>query len=349
MRWVNQGRYTSFPPRVPHQDPVAAEHINSLQRVSQWLQDHAFATEDIVFAQRMIQRFSSFARHNVLRIELFDTESRIDWRRSVGVRFDAKERALVLDEAATIGIAYLPPYQSPKYAALKDLMVVAEGRIPAGTFLRFEVSANGTDFVPLPMTATPGPYGTTYVLHEPVDPPTGTALWLRVVFERAIHADVPRLDRLAYSLFDPSYHQEIRIPVEEGEPVRPIISHDELIDVRPDSHHPWPIRLDQDVVGILPPEHLPPELFDQVPEGDTVLYRDAQGRLVRVDTPADRTTLLYDSDTGRLAQVVTATGTTATVEDLFYDDQGLLVKVSLRRVPLDELDPIQTGEAGTSA
>lgn len=341
-----QGRYVSFLPKQPYIDPVAAEHVNRLQRLAERLQRQVFSAQDELFVSRMLWALAAHPQLNVLVLDVFSDTRRVDTARSIGVTFSEAEKGWTLEGSLREGWLYLAPYRSPKAAVLRSLWVMAEGYIPPGAVIAVELSIDAQVYRPLPLQSEDGPQGTMLFTPEPIDPPSSNVVWLRVHLSRVERGTSPRLDRLAFALFDQAHEPQWIFPVEVEEPAKPVYSHDELLDVRPDSHHPWPVRLEQDVTGVLGREHLPPELFALPPDGSTLLFRDSLGRLVKVQSPDDETNLIYDAETGRLATVVTFDGAVAFIERLFYDEAGLLVRSERTHLPADQVDLAALGNGG---
>lgn len=349
---MRERRYVPFLNKRDHIDPVAAEHVNRLQRVSEDLQRESFRTADEAFLRRALDFLEHRSEFNVLWVDLLKDPNLWNWRSASGVRFSENELALSLDEEsrALVGSVQTVAYSSVGGALLRDFSLIAQSYTPPGSFISFFYSTDGVSFFPIEPN------------QDPVTPQSpGSSFVLKVELQRMDDsAPSPRLDAVAVAFFDPSRSDEFLPPVGEATTFRPVMYHSELLGIGPDDHHPKihrhtgepgeppKIDLEREVVGILWWEHLPPDLLRAVgiiQPGEIILERDDEGRLIHVLAPEGEDFLIYD-DLGRLFRAVNVSGERAIIEELYYSDEGDLVRIKRDVLEGAEIDLPALGYGG---
>lgn len=349
---MRERRFVPFLNKRDHIDPIAAEHVNRLQRVSEDLQEESFRINDEAFLRKALDFLEHRHEFNVLWVDLLKDPNLWNWRTASAVRYSEKEFALCLDEEshALVGSIQTVAYSSVGGAILRDFSLLAQVYTPPGTAISFFYSTDGKSFFPIQPN------------QDPVTPKnSGSSFVLKVEFQRQDDtAPSPRLDAVAVAFFDPSRAPEFLPPTGEARTFRPVMYHSELLGIGPDDHHPKihrhtgepgeppKIDLEREVVGILWWEHLPPDLLRAVgiiKPGEIILERDDEGRLIHVVAPEGEDFLIYD-ELGRLFRAVNVQGEKVILEELYYSDEGDLVRIKRDVLEGSEIDLSALGYGG---
>lgn len=246
------GRYVQFKPKSDGTNEViSAEHINTLQDVSERTQQGIFKAQDRDFLDKALFVLEHHRVMNAMWVDMFENTSKVNLRKSTGIVFSETEQAIVLEEGYKVGEIYSIVHQNINGANIKQVLVIGNGFAPANTSIKLSISNNGTDWVSID-TASDS------TITMPTD---GTYIIMRAVLTRLEELDEsPRLDAWAVLYKDPKNDiielpggEEINLRPDPGEggeggeggnnggggtfPEIINIMHSQLMGVGPDDHH----------------------------------------------------------------------------------------------------------------
>lgn len=290
---------------------VSAQDINALQELVENLQREAFYRRDEDFLRMLMDVLEHQPDLNAMWIELLEDNSMLDLSNSLGIKFDENSRSVGLAEESLQGYVTSRVYFPHSKCAVKRVMLFVMHNVPSGDTAVYELSNNGLDFYPVEAN-------TGHIVELPT---SGSRLYIRIKLNREDH-DHPGPLVGAWSVlyydstievdlnasltpeFDPDdpYLPEIPIP----QPVK--LRHADLLEIGPDDHHPKihrhsgeegendKINLREDIKGVLPWEHLPPDLWPFV--GYLSIIRDPEqdDRVVRVEGEDLMIRMFYNGD-----------------------------------------------------
>lgn len=328
-------RYVRFDRKQDNANQIiAADDINSLQKVSEVTQKEFYKARDRSFIEKCLFVLEHHRVVNGMWIDVFEDVSKVDIAKTKSVVFSEPEQAIVFPDglAEPEGWLYSNTWVNPNGSLMKKVIVMVDRTIPEyGGDMIIEVSNDGSNWFEPPLNDS-----------EPFEIPTdGQRLKLRARFIRSDVTVSPRLEGWAVLFRDPA-NNIVRMP--DGTPINPNpdptdptpinIFHNQLKGIGPDDHHPEKhshdgtdgsglishtvltdigeddhhaknhrhgqdgvdaVVLDSDVVGTLGMQHLSVQVWLGRP-GTTGLYREPKlgDRLVYVKTPDDETYLFYD-------------------------------------------------------
>lgn len=321
-------RYKRFVPHEDHvQEIISADHINEIQDQVQDNQEEAFRQEDVDFLDRALFILDNHPIVNSLYVDLLDDPNKVDIPNSPGLAFNVEERSISFDTSGAIQATLVGKlYTNPNNTNIKQIILLANTDCPGATRINIELSNNGLDFYPVVPSES-------NVFEFPT---TGTKLQVKMTFIRSYDEPSPILKSygilfrdakyvvtlLDESPFDPgtvttmgiSHNDLLNIGPDDHHPKEHthdgtdgsgVIKHESLADIGPDDHHPKAhthgkddvdyVHLETDVAGTLGLEHFPYVFWTGKP-GDLTLVRNpaAHDKLVEVISPDDETYLFYD-------------------------------------------------------
>ena len=234
------GRYVSFIPKSDGTNEIiSAEHINTLQDVSERTQQSAFKAQDRDFLDKALFVLEHHRYLNAMWIDVFEDTSKVDVRKSLGVQFSETEQGIILLDEYTNGEVYSVTYRTPNASQVQEVLLIANGYTPSGTSIKLYFSNNGVDWMPIVS-------GSDSIVKIPFE---GTYIVLKAVMERnALSTTSPRLDAWAL-LYKDANNDVIKLPDGTvinvggdpndtggfGDIVN--IMHSQLMGVGPDDHH----------------------------------------------------------------------------------------------------------------
>lgn len=251
----NDGRYVQFAPKTDGTNEViSAEHINTLQDVSERTQQGIFKAQDRDFLDKALFVLEHHRVMNAMWLDLFEDTSKVNLRKSTGVVFSETEQGISLLDGYTLGELYSVVHQNINGANIKNVLIIGSGYAPQGTGIKLSISNNGTDWTAVDTSSDA-------VITLPTD---GTYIIMRAVLTRNEETDEsPRLDAWAVLYKDPA-NDIIKLPDGGNINLRPEapgedggedseggsgsiggggfgdiinIMHSQLMGVGPDDHH----------------------------------------------------------------------------------------------------------------
>lgn len=247
------GRYVQFTPKTDGTNEViSAEHINTLQDVSERTQQGIFKAQDRDFLDKALFVLEHHRMMNAMWLDVFENTSKVNLRKSTGVVFSETEQGISLLNDYTDGEIYSVVHQNVNGANIKQVLVIGNGFAPPNTSIKLSISNNGTDWVQIDTASD-----STVTL-----PTDGTYIIMRAVLSRnELDDQSPRLDAWAVLYKDPK-NDVITLPDGGDINLRPDppeggdggdngsgdgggnfpdiinIMHGQLMGVGPDDHHP---------------------------------------------------------------------------------------------------------------
>lgn len=245
------GRYVSFKPKSDGTNEViSAEHINTLQDVSERTQQSIYSAQDRDFLDKALFVLEHHRYLNAMWIDVFEGTSKVDVKKSLGVQFSENEQGIVLLDGYADGEVYSIAHKTSNDVEVKEILLISNGFQPVGTKINLFFSNNGVDWIPVIS-------GSDSIVKVPFD---GTSIYLKAVMSRTdLTTTSPRLDAWAL-LYRDSKIDVIELPDGSKVDLTPppiddgtgdggtdtgggfadivAIMHNQLMGVGPDDHHP---------------------------------------------------------------------------------------------------------------
>lgn len=235
------GRYVSFKEKLDNSNEIiSAEHINTLQDVSERTQQGVFKSQDRDFLDKALFVLEHHRFLNAMWIDLFEDTTKVNVRGSTGVQFSETEQGIVLLDQYNTGEVISTIYRTPNTTQVNDILLIANGYTPIGSSIRIFFSNNNVNWTPIVS-------GSDATIKIPFE---GNMIVLKAVLERVdFSTDSPRLDAWAI-LYKDEKNDLIELP--DGSLINPNegggdgsggfgsiveLMHSQLMGVGPDDHH----------------------------------------------------------------------------------------------------------------
>ncbi len=241
------GRYVSFKPKSDGTNEViSAEHINTLQDVSERTQQSIYVAQDRDFLDKALFVLEHHRFLNAMWVDVFEGTSKVDVRKSLGVQFSENEQGIILLDGYTTGEVYSIAHRTSNNVPVKEVLLISNGYQPSGSSISLFFSNNGADWIPIVS-------GSDSIVKVPFE---GTSIFLKAVMTRTEPTGIsPRLDSWAL-LYRDSKLDVIELPDGTSVDLTPPdsgtgsggstgggftdiinIMHSQLMGVGPDDHH----------------------------------------------------------------------------------------------------------------
>ena len=194
---LDPNRFIKLPPKADNiQQNISATDINIIQDIQEQSQRILFQIRDDNFKQDCQMVLEHHPAVNILWIDLFKNDDRIDLYSSYEVIFDENERAVILnpDSSVLTGFVYSKPYINPSKLPVNDIILLTKYYTPQGTLVKFQISNNGIDYFDIDPSSNP-------LKHISTD---GNTLIIRAELSRSALTNSPRIESWALLWWDPT-------------------------------------------------------------------------------------------------------------------------------------------------
>jgi hypothetical protein len=229
-------RYVRFPTHEDNvQEIISADHINAADNEIQIEEQQIFQIRDTEFQNKALFILQNHPVANALWIDLFQDNSRVDMPNSPGLAFNAEESSISFDDTlptpSTDAVLVSRPWTPQTGSPVNNIILFVDHYVPDGAMLTYYISNDGgQNFAPINPNSS-----------EPVQLATsGQQLVVKAHFQRTTpKTPSPVIYAWAVLYDDVSYRINIPDNLDSlaPEPFKPM-SHNDLIDVLPDQHHP---------------------------------------------------------------------------------------------------------------